>query len=127
MNLHAIVSPAIALINPFQTVTIRAATGYATNADGTRTPSYAAPVTVQAQKQDLSQKDIEHMSALNIQGQLSKFYMNGTLAGLVRVDQKGGDLITDATGRVWLVVSVPEDWSDNSGWVAVIAALQNGA
>lgn len=127
MNLHNIVSGAIASVNPLITVTIQPSTGYATNADGLRTPTHGAPVTMQAQRQALQYNDIVQLDGLNIQGTRCKLYLNGNWEGIVRADQKGGDLITFPDGSVWLVALVAENWSDVDGWVSVICTKQDGS
>lgn len=48
MNLHAIVAPVIGAVNPNQTVTVFTSVGETTAADGTETPTYATPGTINA-------------------------------------------------------------------------------
>lgn len=125
MNLHAVVSGAIGAINPHQQITLRVSTGYATNAAGKRSPAYAAPVSLTAQVQDLSSRDLLQLSGLGIQGSQKTVYCNGSIDGVVRVTQKGGDLITLADGSVWLTTQVLEQW--DTGWCKVAITLQNGS
>jgi hypothetical protein len=127
MNLHQIVSGAVSAVNPFITVTIQASAGYTTNADGSRSPAYAAPVSIQAQRQALQYNDLVQLDGLNITGTRCKLYLNGNWNGVVRPDQKGGDLITMPDGSVWLVAFVAENWSDVDGWASVVCTLQNGS
>lgn len=127
MNLHAMVSGAIATINPFITIVIQPSSGYTTNADGSQLPSYGAPITTQAQRQALQYNDIVQIDGLNIQGQKCKLYLNGSWNGIVRVNKKGGDLITFPDGSVWLVALVSENWSDVDGWVSIVCVLQDGS
>lgn len=124
MNLHQIVSGAIGAVNPFITVTISSSTGYTTTPDGSRTPSYGPPVRTTAQRQPLQYNDIVQLDSLNIQGTRCKLYLNGNWQGLVRTDQKGGDLITMPDGSVWLVAVVAENWSEMDGWTSIICTLQ---
>jgi hypothetical protein len=121
MNLHLIVSGAIGAVNPQSSATFQASTGSTTNDDGTRVPTYAAPVTIQCQIQSLQYNDLMKLSGLNIQGVRSKIYVNGSWSGLVRPEGKGGDLITFADGSVWLVAVVLEDWPD---WCSVAVTRQ---
>ena len=122
MNLHSIVSGAISAILPPQPLTIQISTGYITNADGSRSPSYAPSQTVSGFVQALQYNDIVQLDALSIQGERRKIYINGQVDGLVRVENKGGDLITDQNGNVWLVVLVTEYWP---GWCSVAVTLQD--
>jgi hypothetical protein len=130
MNLHGIVRGAIGTVNPDQAVTYRASTGYSTGADGTRTPTYAADVTVSAQVQALSGQDLKHTDFLNIQGVKRAVYLFGNTQGVVRPDVKGGDLLVfpqalGGTPQTWLVVVVLETWNpDRLGWCKVGVVLQ---
>ena len=124
MNLNAIVTPLVAAVNPTQTLTVQVSTGYSTNADGSRVPSYAAPVSVQGQVQALSWGDLRQLDGLNIQGVKHAIYLNGDIEGLVRETNQGGDLITDASGNVYLVTTVLENWGV---WTKVAATRQNGS
>lgn len=128
MNLHAIASPAIAIVNPMIEVTVRVSTGsYTTAADGTRTPVYSDVTGVSAQIQALSFGDIQKLDGLNIQGTRRKIYLNGKFDGLNRQEQKGGDLIIYPSGAsypygtTWLIVHVLEQWPD---WVCVAVTQQ---
>lgn len=125
MNLHGIVASAVGTVNPPQAAVLRISTGYTTAPDGDRTPTYAPDQTVQAQIQDLSQRDIFHLEGLNIQGSEKIMYLNGELSGLVRATNKGGDLVILNNGtEFWLVTAVLEQWPD---WCKVAVTMQNGA
>ena len=125
MNLHNLVAGAVSAINPAITASIQRSTGYVTAADGTRTPSYAAAVSVQAQVQALEYNDMVQLSGLNIQGEKRAMYLNGNWEGVSRPDRRGGDLITLPDGSVWLVVQVLENWASQDGWVKVAVTRQN--
>ena len=131
MNLHAIVGPIVAAINPTQTVSIRISTGFATNADGSRSPTYAPAYSAPAQVQAMSSRDLRQVEGLNLQGSMSAIYLFGDIEGIVRPLLKGGDLITLADGSVYLVVVALENWgasgSPGEQWSKVAAQLQNGA
>jgi hypothetical protein len=124
VNLHNVVSGIIQAVNPSLQLSVRVSTGYATNADGSRTPTYAAPQLVWGDVQALQFTDITQLDALNIQGERRKIYINGEVDGLVRADRKGGDLITTPNGEVWLVAVVLEYWAD---WCSVAVTLQDNA
>ena len=66
-------------------------------------------MTGPAQIQALDNDDLKHLDGLNIQGTLRAIYLRGSLAGVVRPNSKGGDLVT-FSGQVWLVVKVIESW-----------------
>lgn len=123
MNLHGIVSSAIGTVNPQQQITLQVSAGYTTLPGGKRVPAYEEEVTLLAQVQDLSQKDLMQLEGLNIQGSQKVIYCNGAIQGVVRVSQRGGDLITTADGNVWLTTAVLESWPD---WCKISVTLQNG-
>jgi len=127
MNLHSIVAPVIAAVNPPLLCTLQASTGYSTAGDGARVPSYAAPVNIEIQCQALTYNDLTQVNGLNIQGKKLAMYIFGDWEGVVRSESKGGDLITLPDGTVWLCVMVLEDWALSSGWTKIAAALQGTA
>jgi hypothetical protein len=124
VNLHGIVGPIVAAVNPWVTASIQVSTGYTTSGDGSRVPGYAAPVPVQAQVQALQYNDIVQLDGLNIQGERRAMYLDGDWEGVVRQDGKGGDLITLPNGSIWLVALVLENWSTSAGWVKVAVTRQ---
>ncbi len=127
MNLHQIASQYTSAVNPWITATIQVSTGFTTDENFIRVPSYAAPVTAQVQMQSLTYQDLQQIDGLNIQGERRAMYLNGAWNGLVREDQKGGDLITLPNGTVWLVAMVLEDWSDLNNWVKLCVTRQNNS
>ena len=127
MNLHAIASQYVAVVNPWMTVQIQVSTGYTTNGDGTRVPAYDPSVPVQAQVQTLQYNDIIQLDSLNIQGNRLALYMTGDWNGIVRSDQKGGDVITLPDGSVWLAAVVLEGWSATAGWTKLAITTQNNS
>lgn len=124
MNMHGIVSGKIARVNPLQTIGVQLSTGYTTGADGSRVPSYAEPVYVTAQVQELSTKDLRHLANLNIQGSQRKVYVNGEIDAIIRFTKKGGDIITLQDGSIWLTTTVLEQWPD---WCSISITLQDGS
>ncbi len=127
MNLHSIVGPLVGTVSPSVSLTLLKSTGYTTAADGSRTPTYAAPVTVQGDVQALQYNDIAQLDGINIEGEARAIYLGGNWEGAIRDDQSGGDMITFPDGSVWLVVRVLENWGDTDGWVKVAAVRQNGS
>ena len=108
MNLHGLVAGYVGSVNPPQLVYISASDGYTTHADGKRVPSYGAPVPVMAQVQGLTEANVFQVQGLNIAAEARTVYLPGSWNGVVRADQKGGDLITLADGTHWLVMAVLE-------------------
>lgn len=126
MNLHSIVGPLIGSVNPNIQISVRVSTGSAIAADGTRTPTYADPVTVMAQMQPLTWRDIQQLDGLNLQGTRRAIYINGAVEGLVRSTNQGGDLITLPDRSVWLVAQILEGFDPTAGWTKAAITLQNG-
>ena len=121
MNLHAIVSGAVGTINPPVLCTLAVSTGYTTSPDGTRVPTYATTPNVPAQIQALSYTDLMKMGGLNIEGIRRAVYLNGNIEGVDRAAIKGGDIITEPDGTVWLVAQDLEAWPD---WTKLAATKQ---
>ena len=124
MNRHGIVSPYIAAINPWVTISIQSSAGYTTNPDGSRVPTYAAPQSILAQVQSLQYNDMMQLDGINIEGERRALYLNGNWDGVERPDGKGGDILTFPDGSNWLVVLVLENWSSTDGWVKVAVTRQ---
>lgn len=125
MNLHETVRSAINAINPDTLATLKRSTGYTTAADGKQSPTYTT-LSGKAQVQALSAGDLRHVDNLNIQGVMRKVYLYGNWMGVVRSDQKGGDIlnfpqIPTMSGQDWKVFTVFETWPD---WCAVGVVLQ---
>ena len=127
MDLRGLANGVTTTVNPNQTVTVLRSTGFTTGAGAKQVPSYAAPVSGPAQIQALDADDIKQIDGLNIQGTIRAIYLRGTLAGVVRPNQTGGDLVTIAAHApvalrgTWLVVKVLESWPD---WTKAAIVLQ---
>lgn len=125
MNLHGLVSGAIGAVNPHVSASIDLSTGYTTNPDGSRVPTYQT-VTGTAQVQALTYKDLEQVDGLNLNGEARGIYFYGDIQGVVRAKTKGADVITLSDGPnagKWLVVQVLETWPD---WCKCACVLQTG-
>lgn len=133
MNLHGIASGYVSAVNPMVPCSVKISTGSTVDANYVPQPSYANPVTIMGQVQSLTYRDLQQLEGLNLQGTRRAIYLLGDVQGLVRKDNKGGDLITTPNGDVWLVAMVLEDWLHDAGnvsepgWVKVAVTLQNGA
>ena len=127
MDLRGIANGVTSTVNPNETVTVLRSTGFTMGAGAKQVPSYAAPVTGPGQIQALDADDIKQLDGLNIQGTIRAIYLRGTLAGVVRPNQTGGDLVTIAAPApvalrgTWLVVKVLESWPD---WTKAAIVLQ---
>lgn len=84
-------------------------------------------LSLRAQIQPLTKSDLMQLEGLNLNGDKKKIYMNGSIDGVIRIDIKGGDLVTTPNGQVWLVVQNLEGFSDTAGWVSAAMVLQNGS
>ena len=120
MDLRGIANGVTTAVNPNETVTVLRSTGYTIGAGRRQVPSYAAPVSGPAQIQALDADDIKQLDGLNIQGTIRAIYLRGNLAGVIRPDGTGGDLV-EVDGQTWLVVKVLEGWPT---WTKATIVLQ---
>lgn len=119
MNLHGMALGAVAVVNPMIVATLRRSTGYTTGTDGTRTPNFT-DTTASIQAQELSSEQLSYLDNQGIQGVLKSIYLAGDWRGIVRADQKGGDMMIFG-GHNWLIVHVLESWPD---WSKVVVCQQ---
>ena len=120
MDLRGIANGVTSTVNPNQTVTVLRSTGYTIGAGRRQVPSYAAPVTGPGQIQALDANDIKQLDGLNVQGTIRAIYLRGNLAGVIRPEETGGDIVQIA-GQDWLVVKVLEGWPT---WTKAAIVLQ---
>ena len=122
MDLRGLANAVTSTINPNETVTVLRSTGYTIGAGAKQVPAFATPVTGPAQVQALDANDIKQLDGLNIQGTIRAIYLRGTLAGVVRPNQTGGDIVKRKNEtESWLVVKVLESWPD---WTKAAICLQ---
>lgn len=125
MNLHGIVAPAIGTVNPFVGASVQVSTGYSTNPDGSRIPTYNT-VTGSVQVQALTFKDLKQLDGVNMNGESRAIYFYGEFNAVLRTRQKGGDIVTLTDGPnvgKWLIVQMLEVWPD---WCRAAVVLQVG-
>ena len=127
MNLHALVSPIIGVINPNVPAQYQSSIGTHVTSDFTQVPAYAPAITVTVQRQPIPSKDLAQVQGLNLNGEKCVMYATGAWQDVNRPNTKGGDLITLTDGSVWLTVMMLEDWSFTSGWIKCVCTLQNGS
>jgi hypothetical protein len=125
MNIRGLANLGIRSVNKNIPVLWQTSTGYVTDAAGKRVSTFAQS-TIQAQVQGISAGDMRHVDGLNIEGVKRAVIMYGNVQGVVRADQKGGDLLTfpevpNGVSRSWRVVSIMETWPT---WCKVIVVLQ---
>lgn len=123
MNLRALANAATRTINPNTDVTAKISSGYTIDpVTRKQIPAYTT-TTGQANIQALDGDALKQLDGLNIQGTIRAAYLYGALAGVIRPDSKGGDLM-EFHGQSWLVVKVLETWPD---WCKVAIAYQGPA
>ena len=120
MDLRSIANAGASVVNANTIVTVLRSTGYTLGAGQRQIPTYAAPVTGPASIQALSADDVKQIENLNIQGTIRSIYLRGSLAGAVRPESKGGDLV-EFGGETWLVVKILESWPT---WTKAVICLQ---
>lgn len=129
MDLRGIANQVSNTVNPNITVVLQTSAGYTIGAGQRQVPSYNPPVTGPAQVQALDNSDLKQLDGLNIQGSIRAIYLRGALAGVIRPDSKGGDIITIAAPAplqlqgTWLVTKVLESWPD---WTKAAIVKQGG-
>ena len=127
MNLFGIVSAAVSCVNPREWVTVESSVGYITNADGTRVPNAPTMTRILAQCQESTYDDLQQNGGINLSGENLTVYLAGNWSGVVRADQKDGDVLIRANGTRWLVVAIPENWRDLDGWTKALITRQLNA
>ena len=121
MNLHGLASGVTRSVNPMMACQWSKNTGATTAIGGKRTPTYATPVTISAQVQQLTAADIKHMNNQNIASITRKVWSSTILTATDREAGVGGDLLTLPDGTTWLVVQLMEVWSD---WCSALIQKQ---
>ena len=127
MNLHNIVGPCVAAVNPWITVQYQQSIGSTVASDFTQVPAFAAAIPMMVQMQMLTWKDLQQMEGINQNGEKRAIYVSGNYKGVSRPDARGGDLLTMPDGTVWLVVQILENWYTTAGWCKAAIVLQNGS
>lgn len=131
MDLRGIANQASDVVNPNIIVSVQTSNGYTIGSGQRQVPQYNSPITGPAQVQALDSSDLKQLEGLNIQGAIRAIYLRGALAGVIRPDSKGGDLVTipSAAGvapalvGTWLVTKVLESWTL---WTKAVIVKQGG-
>ena len=126
MDIRGIANSAVSAINPNEIVRVKRSTGYTIGSGRKQIPSYADPVEGPAQIQALDGNDLKQLDGLNIQGTIRAIYLRGSLAGVIRPKDEGGDLVLRKAdfSETWLVVKVLESWPT---WTKAAIVLEGGA
>lgn len=126
VNLRAIANSVTQSINPNVLCERWRSIGAVTADTGKREPVWSkAPLIVQVQAH--TDKELRQLDLLNIGGVSRKVFCNAQVASLVRVAQKGGDLLVFPAGvlpegTTWLCTVVHERWP---AWTTFAITLQN--
>lgn len=130
MNLAQVANGVITAVNPNFPATLFSSTGFSTDTNHRQVPSYAK-AQVQAQVQPLTSGDLRQLDSMNIQGAQKAIYMNGAALAVIRIKQRGGDLVvfpagTLPEGNTWLILASLEQW-EGATWCKVACVLQDDA
>jgi hypothetical protein len=93
LNLHGIVRGAVTSVNSDIPIVWLQATGVTVSGTGKMSPSYAAAVIVQGQVQPVGGQDLRRYAFLQEQGVYRSVHLYGNIAGVIRAQQTGGDLL----------------------------------
>ena len=123
IDVRSIANTASNVVNSNIYVTLRISDGYTIGTGRKQEPAYLPDISGVAQMQALDGQDLKQLDGLNIQGKIKALYLTGDLAGVLRTDSKGGDIVI-IDGRTWLVVKVLEGWAT---WTKAAIQLQSDA
>lgn len=128
MDLRALANSVSSTVNPNEIVTLLSSVGYTLDpATARQIPRYGIPRRGPAQIQALDNSDLKQIDNLNIQGDIRAIYLRGVLAGVIRPDQTGGDIIKRGfPEETWLVTKVLESWPTWTKAVIVRQTDTNG-
>lgn len=119
MDIRSIANSASSTVNGNIIVSVQASNGNTQDPATLRqVPSYATAVSGPAQIQALDGSDLKQLDGMNLEGVLRAIFLRGPLAGVIRPDSKGGDIVTIAAAPdappalvgTWLTVKVLESW-----------------
>lgn len=118
MDLRTIANQVSNTVNPNIVVSVQTSNGFTIGAAGRQSPQYNSPIVGPAQIQALDNVDLKKIEGMNLSGSIRALYMRGNLAGVIRPDSKGGDLVTIAPAPgvpalfvgTWLIAKVLESW-----------------
>lgn len=120
-SLFSLVAAATAALLPPTQALLRTPTGATTLPDGTVQPTYTTlPLTILVQP--ATSADLTHQAGLNQTTPTRTVYIPGSITGLNRAHQFGGNLLF-FEGTDWLVTSQPEQWGATQ-WSRLLVTQQ---
>ena len=120
MNVRGVVSGVTGQVNPRRMGEILLSNGYTTDDEGQTLPQYYPSIWRLMQVQALTQAEKYNLMGINVQKAEYSIYIDGELSGIVRSENKGGDLVV-LGDHTYLVTAVMEHWPN---WTKVAAVLQ---
>ena len=129
MDLRGIANQVSNCVNGNIIVMLQTSAGWTAGSGQRQVPQYNPSISGPAQIQALDGSDLKQLEGLNIQGAIRALYMYGNLAGVIRPDSKGGDLIVIGAPAplslrgTWLTVKALESWDT---WTKVCIVKQGG-
>jgi len=127
MDLRGIANAVSNSVNGNIIVSVQRSTGFTVGAGLKQVPSYAASVSGLAQIQALDTSNMRQIDGINLQSIYRVIYLRGVLAGVIRPNSEGGDLVTIASPApaeligIWLVTKVLESWPL---WTKAVICMQ---
>lgn len=123
LNLYAMASPLVEMVNPLTDATLRRYVGNRQDDDFSTVPIYEE-IAVQIDVQALSTSDLQFVENIQQQSDMRAVYLRGNAGALNRPLQQGGDLLV-FDGAEWLITQVLEQW-EGEQWRKVICTRQLG-
>lgn len=124
LNLHKITRAIITAVHSDEQISVCICTGQAVDDRGVVVPSFAVPVSIQAQVQNYKDGE-ERKNGINFNEERIRVFINTDtveLRALAR-PEKPGDLLQRSDGTWWRVVDVDNEFS-RVGWVSAICVRQ---
>lgn len=94
--------------------------------DGIALETITTSLPLLAQIQPMTWRDLQMLDGVSMNGIRKSIYLNGNLDGIIRVQLKGGDLVTFG-GQTWLVGQQLEGFNPTAGWTKAAITLQDGS
>lgn len=126
IDVRVIANSVTPITNENMSITWLQSNGYTTNDAGKRVPTTKTK-KIDAQVQGISAERLKQIDGLNLEGVYRSIHLYGDSEGVIRVDQKGGDIfqfpeVPNGKIRNWKVVQVMETWPT---WSRVLVTLQS--
>jgi len=121
MDLRGMANSSTSVVNSNILVTIHQSIGFTIGSGGKQIPSYSNGISGYAQIQAMDSEDLKQLDGINVQGVVRQIYLRGLLAGVIRPNQIGGDIIM-ISNKKWLVTKVLETWPE---WTRAVIVLQS--